>query len=95
LYLEETTLPLAHLMRTHSISTIHLTSPLDEHQEAPEDQEGPATPMEDLTAQEQYPPLISFPSNLQETLNLQEYPHYCSMATEPEPMPSSENSEST
>src|SRR6266851_9719942 len=97
LYLEETTLPLAHNTRTHSISETHSTSPLDEHQEVPaaqvgqEDQEGQVTLLEDQMAQERYPLLISFPSNLQETSNPQGYPHYCSTATEPVWTPSSEN----
>ncbi len=100
LYLEETTLPIQSSMRTHSISATHLTSPLGEHQEAPTaqevqaDQEGQEIPMETQTNQEQYPPLISFPSNRQETLNWLEYPPYSSTATELARMPSSENSES-
>src|SRR5216683_4139743 len=54
LYLEETTLPLAHNTRTHSISKTHSISPLEKHQEAPGVQ----------VAQEQYPPLTSSPSDL-------------------------------
>src|SRR6266851_5709665 len=96
LYLEEMTLPLARSIRTHSISEIRSTSPSDEHQEAlaaqedQGDQEDQATPSEDQIIQERYPLLISFPSNPWETSNLQEYPHYCSTATEPAQTPSSE-----
>ncbi len=101
LYLEETTLPLSRSTRTHSISTTRSTSPSDEHQEDPAAQEGQEgqedleTLLEDQMAQEQYPPLISFPSNPQETSNLQGYPHYCLTATELVQTPSSENSKYT
>jgi len=74
LYLETTTnLPPAHNMRILAISETPSTSPLDEHQEAQADQEDwegqedPRTPSEDLTTQELYPPLVSFPYNPQET----------------------------
>src|SRR6266851_2562486 len=96
LYLEEMTLPLARSTRTHSISETRSTSPSDEHQEVPvaqggqgdqEDQEDQVTPSEDQMAQEQYPPLISFPSNPQEISNLWGYPHCCSMVTEPAQTP--------
>src|SRR6266851_10418421 len=76
LYLEATTLPNQHSTRTHSISATRSTLPSDEHQEGQaaqgvqEDQEDWVTPTETQTDQEQYPPLISFPSNPQETLNL-------------------------
>ncbi len=63
-------LPLATNIRTLSISETHLTLLLDEHLEGLavlEDLEDPETPMEGQMAQEEYPPLISFPSNLQET----------------------------
>jgi len=69
LYLEEmTSLPLATNIRTLSISETHSTSPLGKHWEVLADLEdlegleGPETPTE-----EQYPPLISFLFNPQET----------------------------
>ncbi len=61
-------------------------------QEGQGDQEDQATPLEDQTAQEQYPLLVSFPSNPQETSNLWGYPHYCLMVTEPTQTPSSGSS---
>ncbi len=64
-------------------------------QEVQEDQEGQVTPTETQTNQEQYPPLISFPSNPQETSNLLEYPPYSSTAIELAQMPSSGSSRST
>ena len=79
----------------------HSILPSDEHQEGPvgqevqEDQGDQATPTGTQTNQEQYPPLISFPSNPQETSNLLEYPPYSSTAIELAQMPSSENSEFT
>jgi len=82
-------------MRTHSISATHLTSLSDEHQEALADQEALMTPMGDQTTQEQYPPLILFLYNPQETLNLQGYPPSSSTVTEHAPMPSSGSYEST
>ncbi len=88
-------------MRTHSISVIHSILPSDEHQEDPvvqeaqEDQEDRVIPMGTQMNQEQYPLLISSPSNPQETSNLLEYPPYSSMATELTQMPSSENFEFT
>ncbi len=69
-------LPLACNIRTLSISEIHLTSPLEGHpevledlvdQEAPKDLEGLEIPSEDQMPLEQYPSLISFPYNPQET----------------------------
>ncbi len=75
-----------------------LISPSDEHQEGPaaqevrEDQEDQAIPMGTQMDQEQYPPLISFPSNPQETSNLPGYPPYSLMAIELTQMPSSESS---
>src|SRR6266851_4950674 len=91
LYLEETTLPIQSNMRTLSISTTRSISPSDERQEDPtaqgaqEVQEVRTTLMEGNPDQQPYPPLISFPSTLPETLNRQEYPPYSSMATEPAP----------
>src|SRR6266851_945564 len=76
LYLEATTLPIQHTMRTRSISATHSTSPSGEHQEgqaaqeAQEHQEHQVTPMETQTDQERYPSLILFPSNPQEISNL-------------------------
>jgi len=73
LYLEGATIPppvLATNIRTLSISEIHSTLPLDEHQEALEGLaalEDLEIPMEDLTPQGGYPPLILFPSNLEQT----------------------------
>jgi len=88
-------------MRTHSISVIHSILPSDEHQEDPvvqeaqEDQEDRAIPMGTQTNQEQYPLLISSPSNLRETSNPPKYPPYYLMATELAQMPSLGSSEST
>src|SRR6266851_2349278 len=101
LYLEETTLPIQSSTRTLSISVTCLISPSDEHQEDPmaqgaqAGQEAQTILTEDHPDQQPYPLLISFPSNPQEISNWPEYPLYSSMATEPELMPSSENSGST
>ena len=59
-----TNLPLACNIRTLSISETHSTSLLDEH---PEALEGLEIPSEDQMPLEQYPSLISFPYNPQET----------------------------
>jgi len=91
-------LPIMSSSRTLSISEIHSTLPWDVHQEGQEAQEV-QTDQEDLTThtedQTQYPPLISFLSNLQETSNLWAFPPSSSMATERTLMPSSKNYEST
>jgi len=100
LYLE-TTLQTQLSMRTLSISATRSTSPSDEHREAQEAQEGRADReaqtilTEDPEDRQLFLPLISFPSDPQETLNQLVYPPYFSMATEPEPTLSSANSKST
>ncbi len=101
LYLEETTLPTQSSTRTLSISVTRSTLPSDEHQEDPTAQGAQAGPeartilTEGRPNQQLFPPLISFPSSLPETLSQLGYPLYSSMETEPEPTPSSGNSEST
>ncbi len=101
LYLEETTLPSHTSTRTLSISMTRSTLPLDEHQEDPPaqgaqvGQETQEILTEDHPDQQLFPPLISSPSSPPETLSQLEYPPCSSMATELEPTPSSENSEST
>ncbi len=62
-----TNLPPTPNIRTLSISETCSTSPLDEHPEDLEGLEGLETPMKDQMPQEGYPPIISFPFNLQET----------------------------
>ncbi len=67
------TLPQEHSMRTLTISETPSTSLSDEHQEAQEAQEVQevqevlTTHMEDPTTQEQYPLLILFPYNPEDT----------------------------
>ena len=95
------TLPTQSSTRTLSISATRSTSPSDKHQEdltvqgAQEGQEAQTILTEDPPDKRPYPLLISFPSDPQETLNQLVYPPYSSMVTEPEPTPSSVNSEST
>jgi len=84
-----------HNNRTRSISETLLTSLWEEHQEAQEAQEGPEDPATLTEHQEQYPLLISFPSNPQGTSNLWAFPPSSLMATEHEPTHSSKNYEST
>src|SRR6266853_520964 len=97
LYLEETTLPTQSNTRTLSISVTRLTLPSDEHQEDPAAQGAQVGPeaqtilTEDHPNQQLFPPLISFPSNLPETLSRLEYPPYSSMETELGPTLSSES----
>src|SRR6266851_918136 len=101
LYLEATTLPSQSSTRTHSISMTRLTSPSDEHQEAPTDQEaqagqeGQTILTEDHPARLPFPPLISFLSNPPETSNRPGYPPCSSMVTGPELTPLSESFEFT
>jgi len=91
-------LPFIHSNRTCSISETCLTSLWEEHQEAQEAQEAQGDPEDPailLEAQERYPPLISFPSNPQETSNLWAFPPSSLMVTEREPTHSSKNCKST
>ncbi len=90
-----TTLPTICNNRIRNISETPSISLWGEHQEGQEAQEDPEVPAILTEDQERYPLLISFPSNLQEILNLQVSHHSSSMATERKLMRSSENYEST